>query len=124
MFVPTHELQSGIFPFKTDVKVDPGKTWFFSCGINAYHLMDKLSFHAQYVFASHSRDKITLIKDDSAFKMSRLTDDTVWKVQAGNIGFNYDIAPNMAIGVLWQAPLARRAAYKTNTIMLSYAALF
>ena len=119
MFVPTHEQQSRIFPYKTDVNYDPGTTWNFSISMNAYHYSDKLSFFAQYLFTNHAKDKITLVTADTAFKPSFLEDTTKWTVQAANVGFNLDISPSIALGAAWQAPLARRGAFKTNTVMLS-----
>lgn len=119
MFIPTDKQQSGIFPYKTDVQYDPGTTWNFSAGINAYHYSDKLSFFAQYLFTNHVKDSITLVTADTAFKPSVLEDTTNWTVQAANIGFNLDISPSIGIGAAWQAPLARRGAFKTNTVMLS-----
>ncbi len=124
LFVPTHDLQEGIYPFRTNVTVEPGKTWYFSLGMNAYHFIDKLSFFSQYLFVTHSKDTHTLIKADTAFKPERLNTDSIWKVQAMNLGLHYDFSPHLSFGALWQAPLAQRSAYKTNSIMLSMALVF
>jgi hypothetical protein len=124
MFIPTNENQTGVYPYKTDVSYDPGKTWFFSCGMNAYHFADKLSCYANYVFANHSKDTITLLTADSAFKPEVLEERSVWTQQAINLGFNFDLSPHMTVGVAWQAPVNRRRAYKTNTVALTLAGTF
>lgn len=117
--VPNHRLQSLLFPYKTTVKVEPGKTWHLSLCMNAFHFVDKLSLFAQYSYVNHLRDKITLVTADAAFLPERLEDQTNFKVQMANIGLNYDLSPNMTFGFVWQAPLAQRASYKTHTFLLS-----
>lgn len=123
-YLPTDERQAGVFPFKTDVAYDPGKTWNFSFTMNAHQFLDKLSCYVQYLFISHSKDKITPITEDSAWKQHVLEDQTKWNIQAVNVGFNYNLSPNMTFGFAWQAPVARRGAYKTNTIALTMAGTF
>lgn len=122
--IPTHRLQSVLFPYKADVKVKPGKTWHMSIAMNAYHFIDKLNIYAEYTYLNHGRNTVTLITPDNAFIPSRLEDDTNYKIQMANIGLNYDLSPNTTIGFLWQAPLSQRGTYKTNTFMLSGAILF
>lgn len=117
--VPTHQLQSTLFPYSTSIKSSPGNTWYFALGMNAYHFLDNLSVYAQYLYVNHQKDTITLLKQDPAFVPSRLAQDTPFKTQLGNFGLNYDISPNFSMGLAWQWPLARRGAYKTNVILLN-----
>jgi len=124
LYVPTDERQTGVFPFKTDVNYEPGKTWHFSFAMNAHHFTDKLSCFAQYLFVNHGKDSISLVTADSAFKPSVLEDVTKWSVQAANIGLNYDLSPHMSVGFTWQAPITRRGAYKTNCVMFSLTGTF
>jgi hypothetical protein len=124
MFVPTDERQTGIFPFKTDVNYEPGKTLHGGVSLNAYHFLDKVSCYVQYMYVTHTSDSITLLTADSAFKPSALEDVTKWTIHAANVGFNVDLSPNMSFGAAWQAPIARRGAYKTNTIALSLVGTF
>lgn len=124
MFVPNSELQSGIYPFKTNVTVAPGKVSYFTFSLHAYHFIEKLSFYAEYLFANHSKNTITLLQPDPAFKPESLENITAWKTQLANVAFNYTLAPHLTIGVLWQAPLSRRTAYTTNTIAISLAGTF
>ena len=124
MFMPTHEKQTGIFPYKTSVDYSPGQTWYFSANINAHHFNDKLSCYAQYLYTTHTKDSITLLAADSAFKPAVLEDRTNWNVHSANLGFNYDLSRRMSVGFAWQAPIAQRGAYKTHTLMLSLNGLF
>lgn len=124
MFIPTHEEQTGIFPYKTDVNYDPGMTFNFSVSMNAFHYSDKLSFYAQYLFTNHTKDTITLVTADTAFKPEVLENVTGWTVQALNFGLNIDLTPSMTLGVAWQAPLIQRGAFTTNTVLLSLIGTF
>lgn len=120
--VPNSEFQSILFPFKTTVKVEPGKTWHVSIGMNARHFLDKLSVYALYSYVQHLQDSITLPNPptNNPFIPRKLEDISKSKTQNARVGFNYDLSPNMTCGFLWQAPLAQRAAYKATTIMLSF----
>ena len=120
--VPTSEFQSVLFPYKTTIKVEPGKTWHVSLGMNAHYFMNKLSMNAIYSYVQHLEDTITLPTTPSptnSFIPRKLQDQTSSKVQNISIGFNYDLSPNMTFGFLWQAPLSQRASYKATTIALS-----
>ena len=122
--VPTHQLQSTLFPYTTTIVSKPGQSWFISLGVNAYHLLDNLSVYAQYLYMAHLKDKISLVTPDPAFIPSRLEQDSPFKIQVANFGFDYDLSPNFAIGLGYQWPLARRGAYKTNTVLLNLTLTF
>lgn len=124
VYLPTHEYQSGIFPYKTDVSSKPGKTWFFSGGFNAYHFNDKLSCSLEYIFVNHQQDLITLLTPDAAFKPEKYAELTAWKVQSLAVGFNYDLSPHLCAGLSWQIPLDQVAAYKTSTLSCSIIGTF
>lgn len=120
--VPTSEFQSVLFPYKATVKVEPGKTWHVSIGMNAHHFIDKLSMYALYSYIQHLTDTITIPTPPApvnTFIPRKLQDQSAAKVQNARIGFNYDLSPNMTFGFLWQAPIAQRASYKATTIALS-----
>ena len=117
--VPTHQLQSMLFPYATAIKENPGNTWYFALGMNAYHFLDNLTIYAQFMYVNHQQDSITLLKPDPAFIPTRLAQDTPFKTQLGNFGANYDISPNFSLGLAWQWPLARRGAYKTNVLLVN-----
>ena len=122
--VPTHQFQSTLFPYSTGIISKPGQSWFLSLGVNAYHLIDNLSIYAQYLYMAHLKDKISLVTPDSAFLPSRLEQDSPFKIQVANFGFDYNLSPNFALGFGYQWPLARRGAYKTNTVLLNLTLTF
>lgn len=147
VFVPTHDFQSGIYPYKTDIRVKPGNNWHFTALMNAYHFSGNLSFQAQYIFVTHKQDTITLLGsnngthttvtcDDSdyctsttsdatdVFKPERLEKETAFSSQLINGTINYNVSPYASLGFLWQVPVTRRTAYRANTVMISFEARF
>ncbi|HSW73904.1 MAG TPA: hypothetical protein VLG71_01990, partial [Candidatus Limnocylindria bacterium] len=116
MPMPTHECQSGIFPFQTDAKIQPGNNYNICAKMFAYQFLERLSFHFQYVFIRHEDDCIRLLRPDPAFIPDVLEDISEWTVQVANIAFNYDISPYISLGFLWQAPLTQRNAFRSTTI--------
>ena len=120
--VPTSDFQQGIYPFATDVALQPGLTWFMGAKMNAYHFLHHLSFWAEYMYVDHRRDCITLKCPDPAFDPDFPTKRSSWKVQIFNMAFNYDISPSMSLGFLWQAPTAQRNAYRASTLLFSFSA--
>lgn len=122
--VPTNKFQTTIFPFTTDVKISPGRNWHFAGKITAYHFLDKLSMYFQYVLIEHKDDDIKLKRSDPTFLPKVLEKTTGWKTKLANIGFNYDISPNLLLGFLWQAPLSQRNTYRSTTILFTFNATF
>jgi hypothetical protein len=127
--VPTNNLQAGIFPRLATVEVKPGSNWHFGATLNAYYFLDRFSAFAQYLFINHDEDCFnvkclnplstplpdTLTTTDIV--TAKLHEESKWEVQVINVGFNYDIAPQCALGLLWQAPLSRRNAYRSTTVL-------
>jgi len=122
--IPTNKFQTTIFPFTTDVKVSPGRNWHFAGKISACHFLANLSMYFQYIIIEHKNDDIKLKKDDPAFLPKLLEKTTGWKTKLVNIGFNYDISPNLILGFLWQAPLSQRNTYRSTTILFTFNATF
>lgn len=122
--VPTSKYQSAIFPFTTDVNIDPGHNVHFGLKLFAYDFLEHLSFHFQYYFISHKKDDIKLLKSDCAFKPQLLENVSAWKVHVANVGFNYEISPHFALGFFWQAPLKQINTFRSTTIMLGITATF
>lgn len=122
--VPNHECQSGIFPFRTNVEIDPGFNWYFGLKMHARHFIDRLSFYIQYLYLCHQDDSIRLKKPDPAFFPEVLEERSAWKVQVLNMAFNYDISPGINLGFLWQAPLSQCNSYKSTTVMISLNTFF
>jgi hypothetical protein len=122
--VPNNEFQSGIYPFKTDINVQPGLNWHFAGKIAAYHFMPCLSFWFQYVIMEHQKDKICLKQADPAFFPEILADRSPFQAKFVNTAFNYDLSPNIAVGFLWQAPIGQKNSYRSNTVVLSIIGTF
>ncbi len=124
--LPTNEYQSGVYPFSTDVTVHPGFNWHFGGKIAAYHFLDRLSGYFQYVQMEHTQDDVKLRKCDDAgiFLPEQFERITGFKVKVINAALNYDISPNIALGIFWQAPLSQRNAYRCSTVLFSFNASF
>lgn len=115
--VPNSIVQKTIFPFQTNVSVQPGNNWHFSARIAAYHFVENLSMYFQWFVIDHKQDKICLEKPDAAFMPHLLEKASTFKAKMGNLGFNYDVSPNFGIGFLWQIPFSQRGTYRSSTLM-------
>ena len=122
--IPNSRRQSGIFPFAADAKVKPGANLHFTGMIYSKHFTDKASVYASYNLVTHQKDSITLVKADSNFFPDELEKKSTWTSQTANLGMSFDLSPNMNVGVLWQAPLTRKSAYKSATILGSLCVVF
>lgn len=137
--VPTHQLQSGIFPCTATVIYKPAPTWHFLATIFARRFIDRLSGHVQFVLLNHFEDCITLCSQTGHNQVCGeptstgvtqnlltclLAPRTKWDVKQIIIGLNYEISPYMTLGALWQAPLKVHGAPNTNTIVASFIANF
>lgn len=124
--VPTSIFQSAIYPFATCVNINPGANWHFTAKMNVYHFMGNLSFFFQYVLVIHTDDDIKLNQPNPGhvFMPELLEQQSAFRVQVANIGFNYDISPQISLGFLWQAPLSQYNAFRTTTIMVGFNAMF
>ncbi len=122
--VPTNKYQSGIYPFTTNVCIQPGVNFHLGAKMFAYQFLDCLSCHFEYIVVMHRQDCITVNPFDPAFMPRILECRSNWTAHLANIGFNYDISPYISIGFLWQPPLADRNAAKSTTIMFSFNACY
>lgn len=117
--VPNSQFQTTMFPFTTNVSVQPGNNWYFSARIAAFHFLGHLSMHFEWIVVDHKQDKITLRTPDpnGAFLPGVLEKTTSFKAKLGNAGFNYDVSPNIGLGFLWQIPFSQRNSYRSSTVM-------
>jgi hypothetical protein len=120
--MPTSNCQSGIYPFTTDARIQPGNNAHFGATMSAYHFIGCLSFYFQYRFIRHLPDCIILNQPnpDCVFKPHLLEQRSNWISQMANMGFNYDITPYISLGFVWQAPIGQRNAYKSSTALISF----
>jgi len=122
--LPNDKLQNNIFPFRTNVHVDPGHNFYYAGKMAARNFLGRLSMFFQYVTLQHFEDCITLQQCDTAFVPHVLADKTGFKVKLANIGFTYDFSPNLTFGFLWQAPFSQRNAYRSTTVMFGVTGYF
>lgn len=122
--VPNNKYQKTLFPFTANARVQPGYNWHFAAKMGAFHFLGKLSFYFQFVMLEHKEDKICLQMPDAAFKPQVLERVTGFKSKMANIGFNYDLSPNISLGFLWQAPLSQQNSYRSTTAMFSVSGTF
>jgi len=117
--VPNSQFQTNLYPFTTNVSIQPGNNWYFNAHIAAYHFVGRLSMHFEWIVVDHKQDKITVTKPDPnhAFLPGVLEQRSTFKAKLGNIGFNYDVSPNIGLGFLWQIPFSQRNSYRSSTVM-------
>ena len=119
MPVPTSEFQQNLYPYSTEVSIQPGENWYFCARLAAYHFLDRLSMHFEWYVLDHQKDHIDILEDDpiGAFLPEVLECRSTFKVKLGNVALNYDFSPNFNVGLLWQIPFSQRNAYRSSTIM-------
>jgi hypothetical protein len=117
MPIPNSKFQYNLFPYSTNVSVQPGENWYFCARLAAYHFLDRLSMHFEWYVLDHQPDHINLLVPDPAFLPEVLECRSSFKVKLGNVALNYDFSPNFNVGLLWQIPFSQRNAYRSSTIM-------
>lgn len=119
MPVPNNQFQHNLYPYSTNVSIQPGENWYFCARIAAYHFLDRLSMHFEWYVLDHHKDHIDLLTPDpnKVFLPGVLECRSSFKVKLGNFAFNYDFSPNFNLGFLWQIPFSQRNAYRSSTIM-------
>lgn len=122
--MPNSEFQTTLFPFRTSVHVQPGLSTYFSAQMEAPHFISYLSAYIQYVILEHKKDKITPQKPDSAWEPNILECVTAFRVKLFNVGFNYDLAPWLNVGLAVQLPWAEVNAYHGTTTIFSITMVF
>ncbi|MGC2310697.1 MAG: hypothetical protein WA432_03695 [Candidatus Babeliaceae bacterium] len=118
--VPTNWLQSTVYPRLANLRVKPGTNWDFGITLNAYHFIDRLSIYVQYVVVNHDQNCFSIISSNtlpSNILIDKLVRESRWTAHLINVGLQYDIAPHVALGFLWQAPAALRNAYRSTTLL-------
>lgn len=151
---PTNELQSGVFPELTTMRVQPGLNWHFAAYLYSYRFLDRFSAYAQYMLISHDKDHYqvvalqnTPISSDDAKRVKerhserhrhhrkrqhhdqgiltrKLRDESAWRTQLVNVSLTYEISPHMQLGIVWQIPIFQQNAYSSSTILASFQVFF
>lgn len=122
--IPNHFTQSGVFPFSTQVRRSPGHNSIFGVLFHAYRFIDRLSFYAEYDAIHHTEDSIELVTPDSAFIPRQVECLSKWRVQVLNTALNYEVTPNITIGMAAQWPITQRNAYRSTSFLGSIIATF
>ena len=131
--LPTDATQIGVFPFSTNVRLQPGNNHHFSVMLHAYRFVGKLSAHAEFTFVNHDEDSITIrtkdIKSGGIANNEALQEDcTKFRVKQQECltkftssflttAANYEISPNLSLGFSAQWPIQQRNAYRSTTIL-------
>lgn len=127
--LPTHETQSGVFPFATDVKLQPGNNHHFEVLLRAYRFIGKLSGHVGFVVVNHAEDSITILNEtlrdqsdpsmvnNPLFKVGQQECLTKFMSSFLTTAGNYEISPNISLGFAVQWPIQQRNAFRSTTVL-------
>jgi len=119
--VPNHESQRSIYPWKARIRKTYGPGINFNFSLRSENIMDYLSVYFDYIYAKHEKDTITMKETDSSrnsyFIPSMLEEDSFWKSQMIQLGFQYQITPDLAFGACGQTHISGVKVFKTHTIM-------
>lgn len=123
---PTHPLQRVIYPFKTNVKTQPGFNWNVRLLLNAYQFLKHVNFWFTYEIVEHRKDTFTVCDTTKAqyFYPNTLSCVSDWRGQFFNAAVVFDIQPGIQASFVWQQPIAPRNAYYPVSIMGSINFMF
>ncbi len=132
---PTNEYQYPIYPFRTDVRVQPGRNVHLVFGIYAHDFLEHWSCSCDYIIMNHTKDTICLRKANNAagvpghetvcrgnihpFKPGVLECMSEWSTQVLNATLTYALSPDFSWGVAMQFPITCKNAYKSTTFAAS-----
>lgn len=122
--VPNFEYQSGIFPFATEVKRNPGNNYNFNVILNAHRFIACVSAYVEYVLVKHEEDHICLTNPDSAFIPEKIECTSKFMSQFISGALSVEISPNISLGLLGQFPIQQRNAYRSTTWLGTFRAVF
>jgi hypothetical protein len=111
------DVQFSVFPYATDVNLQPGRNYFFRANLHADYFIDHLSACVEYTFVDHSEDEIELLRPDPDFFPDIIECRSKWMAQMLLTALNYDISPNITLGFGIQWPLMQRNSYRTTTVL-------
>jgi len=100
--------------------------------IFSHYFIDRLSAYGEYAVINHAQDEfcdVTVLPipggNPSANNpvpnalVGKMSDESKWRSHIFNFGLYYDISPQVSLGFLWQAPVGRRNAYRSGTVLIS-----
>ncbi len=130
--LPTHLNQRGILPCTASANVSPGNNWHFIATFNAKRFIDKLSGFAQFIQIAHNKDRIHLVNQPPCPDPTScppllpfvIEEISQWNWRMFTLALNYEIAPSISLGAIYQGPLSRKNAPRTKTILGSLVVTF
>jgi len=121
---PTHALQRVVYPFKTDLSMQPGYNLHFSVCMNAYNFIENINFYGVFRYVQHMQDTYTLVNANANFFPQYLNTNSSWNSQLLTLALNYTIHPGIQIGGSWQGSLNQDNARASQTILGSLTFMF
>ncbi|KKP22472.1 MAG: hypothetical protein SZ59_C0006G0013 [candidate division TM6 bacterium GW2011_GWF2_28_16] len=119
--IANHELQQGVFPWKANIKKEPGLLWHFDASMYAPEFIDHFSAYLDFVYLRHNRDKITMQEHDSErnayFVPSVNEENSKWWATILQGGVEYSFTPGLQIGLGFQTHLSGRRVYRDTTVL-------
>lgn len=120
--VPTHRFQKGLYPWKADIKKRHGTGWSFNACIESREVFENMNIYFEYLYTKKEKDTVTIeaVPDGwnkSWFFPKNLEDESVWKSQMIQLGFDYKVTENLWFGVAAQSHISGARVYKTHTVM-------
>jgi len=130
--VPSSENQSGIIPWTTGVTNRPGVTWYGNISFKAVDWIEGLGIYCDFIYTQHHKDEFTINECDPTRKKAFedgdgpriLAEQSCWKNQQANIGFDYRINKNLAFGFGLQCHISGLRVYRTTTALGSISFCF
>ena len=121
---PTHQLQRVVYPFKTDVTMQPGNNIHFSVCMNAYNFMENVNFYAMFRYVQHMEDTYALVNANPNFHPEFLNENSMWNSQIFNLALSYTIHPGIQLGGAWQGSVNQDNAFASQTLLGSITFMF
>ncbi len=119
--IANHELQQGVFPWKADIRKEPGLIWHLDASMYAPKFLDHFSISLDFVYLRHNSDKITMQESDVArnayFVPSVNEENSKWYATILQGGLEYEFNNGLQLGFGFQAHLSGRNVYRDNTVM-------
>jgi hypothetical protein len=114
---PNHELQRVIYPYRQNVKYNPGFNGQFAAIFNAYEFIHNTTFSFRYNYVQHTQDTITLINPSQYFFPNILEELSEWNSQMFIAALTFELQPSIYLSIAWQGALSQKNAYCSNTIL-------
>jgi hypothetical protein len=127
---PATDFQSGVIPWSTTIRQQPGTTWYFNASLKAGQFLGGLSFYGDYIYTQHLKDSISLREPDAtrlaSFNggLARYKRQTAWKNQQFNFGLDYQVAKALSIGGAVQSHISGERVFTSTTLLGSLTFIF